>query len=128
MAKLTKTPTPGIFRRHKQGCSGRGRCECSYVVIWRRRGRQSTESFRTLAEAREAKREREAGAVRREGAEARRVALHAFAREWVERYQGKEQLADAERRLAEAEKGSGAQSKARKDRDRAEAFLAIAQG
>jgi F-type H+-transporting ATPase subunit epsilon len=40
----------------------------------------------------------------------------------------KEQLADAERRLAEAEKGSGAQSKARKDRDRAEAFLAIAQG
>jgi F-type H+-transporting ATPase subunit epsilon len=39
----------------------------------------------------------------------------------------KEQLADAERRLAEAEEGSGAQGRARKDRDRAEAFLAIAQ-
>ena len=40
----------------------------------------------------------------------------------------KEQLADAEQRLAESEDGSGAQGRARKDRDRAEAFLAIAQG
>jgi F-type H+-transporting ATPase subunit epsilon len=40
----------------------------------------------------------------------------------------KEQLADAEQRLAEAGDKSGAQSRARKDRDRAEAFLAIAQG
>jgi F-type H+-transporting ATPase subunit epsilon len=39
----------------------------------------------------------------------------------------KEQLGDAERRLAEAEEGSGAEARARKDRDRAEAFLAIAQ-
>ena len=40
----------------------------------------------------------------------------------------KEQLADAEERLAEAEEGSGARGRAEKDRDRAEAFLAIAQG
>ena len=40
----------------------------------------------------------------------------------------KEQLADAEQRLAESEEGSGAQTRAQKDRDRAEAFLAIAQG
>jgi F-type H+-transporting ATPase subunit epsilon len=40
----------------------------------------------------------------------------------------REQLADAERRLAESEKGSGAHARAGKDRDRAEAFLAIAQG
>ena len=39
----------------------------------------------------------------------------------------KEQLADAEQRFAEAEDGSGAQARAAKDRDRAEAFLAIAQ-
>lgn len=37
-----------------------------------------------------------------------------------------EQLSDAERRLAEAEEGSGAWARAQKDRDRAEAFLAIA--
>jgi F-type H+-transporting ATPase subunit epsilon len=40
----------------------------------------------------------------------------------------KEQLADAEQRLAEAEDGSGAQARAQKDRERAEAFLAIAEG
>jgi F-type H+-transporting ATPase subunit epsilon len=40
----------------------------------------------------------------------------------------REQLADAEQRLAESEEGSGAEARARKDRDRAEAFLAIAQG
>jgi F-type H+-transporting ATPase subunit epsilon len=40
----------------------------------------------------------------------------------------KEQLADAEQRLAEAEDGSGAQARAQKDRDRAQAFLAIVQG
>jgi F-type H+-transporting ATPase subunit epsilon len=40
----------------------------------------------------------------------------------------REQLADAERRFAEAEDGSGARARAAKDRDRAEAFLAISQG
>ena len=40
----------------------------------------------------------------------------------------KEQLADAERRFAEAEEGSGAQGRAAKDRERAEAFLAITEG
>ena len=40
----------------------------------------------------------------------------------------KEQLVDAEQRLAESEEGSGARSRAEKDRDRAEAFLAIAAG
>jgi F-type H+-transporting ATPase subunit epsilon len=40
----------------------------------------------------------------------------------------KEQLADAEQRLAESEEGSGEGRRAKKDRDRAETFLAIAQG
>ncbi len=40
----------------------------------------------------------------------------------------KEQLADAEQRFSEAEEGSGAQGRAAKDRERAEAFLAISQG
>jgi F-type H+-transporting ATPase subunit epsilon len=39
----------------------------------------------------------------------------------------KEQLADAEQRIADAEEDSGARRRAAKDRDRAEAFLAIAQ-
>jgi F-type H+-transporting ATPase subunit epsilon len=40
----------------------------------------------------------------------------------------KEQLADAEQRLKESDDGSGAYARAEKDRDRAEAFLAIAEG
>jgi len=40
----------------------------------------------------------------------------------------KEQLADAKQRLAESEEGSGKRARAEKDRERAEAFLAIAQG
>jgi F-type H+-transporting ATPase subunit epsilon len=40
----------------------------------------------------------------------------------------KEQLADAEQRCTEHEKGSADHARAQKDRDRAEAFLAIAQG
>ncbi|HSS42420.1 MAG TPA: ATP synthase F1 subunit epsilon [Solirubrobacterales bacterium] len=40
----------------------------------------------------------------------------------------KEQLADAEQRLSEAEDGSAEQNRAQKDRDRAEAFLSIAGG
>jgi F-type H+-transporting ATPase subunit epsilon len=39
----------------------------------------------------------------------------------------KEQLSDAEQRLAESE-GDGSRSRAEKDRERAEAFLAIAEG
>ena len=38
----------------------------------------------------------------------------------------KEQLIDAEQRFSESEEGSGARKRAEKDRDRAEAFLAIA--
>ena len=40
----------------------------------------------------------------------------------------KEQLADAERRLAESDEASADFARARKDRDRAEAFLSIAEG
>jgi F-type H+-transporting ATPase subunit epsilon len=40
----------------------------------------------------------------------------------------KDQLADAEQRLSESEDGSADAARAQKDKDRAEAFLAIAQG
>ena len=60
------------------------------------------------------------------GNRARLLVEEAIAPEDLDPAALKEQLADAERRLAEAEEGSGAQGRARKDRDRAEAFLAIA--
>lgn len=108
--KLTKTTTPGIYRRHVKDCDRRGRCECAYVVVFDGR----TRTFATLDEAREGKRlaqrqGRLAKAHRHgvhvddpkdecprciEGREARarqqdaRPLLHVYAREWVERYQG----------------------------------------
>ena len=60
MAKLSKTSKPGIFRRHVKECSGKGRCDCPYVIVWRSLGRQYTETHRTMALAQEAKRRHEA--------------------------------------------------------------------
>ena len=50
MAKLTRTSTPGIYRRHKMDAAEQ--CDCNYVVARRHRGRQHKETFRTLDEAR----------------------------------------------------------------------------
>jgi len=93
-AKLEKTSTPGIFRRHMKGCphhgrpDRKGRCDCSYVIAFRDRGRQHTETFRTFAEAREAKRTRGSQVVRGEFSGLAKVTLRQYALEWIERYQG----------------------------------------
>ena len=55
MAKLTKTSTPGIYRRHAASCNRSGRCDCAYVVV--HDGKSGT--FGTLEEAREGKRRAE---------------------------------------------------------------------
>lgn len=84
MPKLTKTGTPGIYRRHTKACYG-GRCDCSYVVVWRHRGKQETETFRTMAEAREAKGSRNAGDSRPTA----RVVLGDYFEEWIQSYSGR---------------------------------------
>ena len=43
---------PGVYRRHVKDCSGQGRCQCAYVLVYNGRA----ETFRTLAEADEGKR------------------------------------------------------------------------
>lgn len=62
------------------------------------------------------------------GNRARLLVEEAIAPEDLDAATLEEQLADAEQRVAEAEEGSGAWARAQKDRDRAEAFLAIAEG
>jgi integrase len=84
MAKLTKTSTPGVYRRHTKECTG-GRCTCSYVVVWRHRGKQETETFRTMAEAREAKGNRDAGDSRPTS----RITLDDYFGEWIGTYSGR---------------------------------------
>jgi F-type H+-transporting ATPase subunit epsilon len=62
------------------------------------------------------------------GNHARLLVEEAIAPEDLDAGMLKEQLSDAKQRLSEAEDGSGEQKRAQKDRDRAEAFLAISQG
>ncbi len=84
-AKLTKTSTPGIFRRHVKGCDGQGRCECAYVVVWRHRRRQHKETFRTYAEAREAQGDRKAGDRRPTS----KISFADYFAEWIDSYAGR---------------------------------------
>ena len=110
-SKLESTATPGVFRRHAKRCARRGRCECGYVIVFRDRGRQRTETHATLSEAREAQRVaarranlskgHERGLHRDEARdecpdcarersrrERSEPTLNAYAREWVGRYPG----------------------------------------
>jgi integrase len=125
-AKLVKTSTPGIYRRHAITCDRNGRCDCAYVVVYHGRAR----TFGTMDEAREGKRiaQRQAklskahatGLHRDEprdecpdcerDAQARQGAqplLHDYAREVIERYIGtgrrgyREETRDEDRRLLE---------------------------
>lgn len=85
MAKLEKTNTPGVFRRHAKGCERSGRCDCSYVVVWRHRGRQHTDTYSTYAEAREAKGNRDAGERR----PVARVGFDDYFAGWIDTYAGR---------------------------------------
>src|ERR1044072_4311166 len=77
----------GCGRCGAGGARGR-RCDCPYVIVYRHRGRQHTETFRTMAEAREGKRKRESQIARGEFAPLTKTTFHDFAREWIDRYQG----------------------------------------
>lgn len=96
MTKLTKTAHGGIYRRHHTDCSRGPRCECPYVVVWRHRGHQTTATFPTLAEAREAKGRRDAGETR----PASREPFVDYARGWLDTYRGRTARGLAERTRA----------------------------
>jgi integrase len=77
-AKLERTRTPGIFKRGSR-----------YVFSYRVAGRQHWESYRTLDEARRAKAARQTDIGRGEFEARSRITLHEYAREWIDRYQGR---------------------------------------
>jgi integrase len=88
MARLTKTPTPGIYRRHVQGCpnvDGKGRCDCNYAVPRRHRGRQRMETYRTFEEARTAKGRQDAGDTKPKS----KVTFGEYFADWIETYAGR---------------------------------------
>jgi integrase len=77
-AKIEKTRTPGIFKRGSR-----------YVFSYRVDGKQRWESCRTLDEARRMKSARATDIERGEFEQRSRITLHEYARQWVERYQGR---------------------------------------
>lgn len=74
MAAMERTRHPGIYKRGER-----------YVVVWRHRGKQHKSFHRTLAEAREAKGQRQAG----DSKPATRATLEDYARAWIDGYQGR---------------------------------------
>jgi integrase len=83
--KLEKTSTPSVFRRHKGDCPRGRRCDCAYVIVWRYRDKQHTESHRTYAEATEALASRKAG-DRRPTA---KITFSSYFDQWIESYAGR---------------------------------------
>jgi Phage integrase central domain len=81
---MERKSIPGVFRHHGARCTGK-RCTCPYVVVWRHRGRQVRQTFRTLAEAREAKGNRDAGQRR----PVARVRFGDYFDDWIESYAGR---------------------------------------
>jgi integrase len=77
-ARFERTRYPGIYKRGS-----------SYVLTYRVGGKQKKESCKTLEEARKKKAARQAAIDAGEFQEKTRVTFAEFAREWVERYQGR---------------------------------------
>src|SRR5829696_5703756 len=71
---MVKTSTPGIYKRGSR-----------YVVVWRYRGKQHKSFHRTLAEAREAKGERQSGDRRPRV----KVNFAEYFERWIESYAGR---------------------------------------
>lgn len=87
MAKLTKTSTPGIHRRHVKGCpnvNGKGRCGCNYAVPRRHRGLQRVETYRTFEEARSAKGRQDSGDTKPKS----KITVGEYFPDWIDSYAG----------------------------------------
>jgi integrase len=77
-AAMVKTRTPGIYRRGSR-----------YVVVYRYRGQQRKRFARTYAEARTLKATLGADVARGEHRELGKTTFEAYAREWIDSYQGR---------------------------------------
>jgi integrase len=73
--KMERTNYPGIYKRGSR-----------YVVVWRYRGRQHKESFRTLADAREAQGKRRQSGEKRPHT---RQTFEQYATAWLNSYRGR---------------------------------------
>lgn len=85
--KLTRTATPGIYRRHAGGCKGK-RCRCPYVVVWKDHdGKQHKQLFPRFEDAKEFKASIDSGARTRRPLSSQTVGDYFPG--WLENYRGR---------------------------------------
>ncbi len=84
---LERTSSPGIYRRHTNGCKGNGRCKCPYVAVWRDRGAQRKQMFATFELAREFKGGVASGKTSRRPLSSDTVGAHYEG--WIANYRGR---------------------------------------
>ncbi len=84
--KLEKTKTPGVYRRHTNGCT-RKRCDCPYVVRWKSQGESHKEFFPTYELARERKNLLGSGKTTRRPLSSKTIGEYFSA--WIETYRGR---------------------------------------
>jgi integrase len=84
---LDKTSIPGIYRRHSLTCKRRGRCSCSYVVVWKQAGVQHKQMFSKFELAREFKGDLDSGKTTRRPQSSESVGE--YYETWLPNYRGR---------------------------------------
>lgn len=84
---LERTPAPGVYRRHSDGCKRTGRCKCPYVAVWRDRGKQRKQMFATFDLAREHRAKMLSGLVPRQPQST--LTIGAYYEQWLPGYRGR---------------------------------------
>jgi integrase len=84
---LERTPAPGVYRRHSEGCKRTGRCNCPYVAVWRDRGKQRKQMFATFDLAREHRAKMLSGLAPRQPQST--LTIGAYYAQWLPSYRGR---------------------------------------
>jgi integrase len=85
--KLERTITPGIYRRHANGCKRKRHCDCPYIVRWKQGGKSHKQMFPRLDLAREFKNRLGAGMATRQPLSSKTVAD--YYESWLPDYTGR---------------------------------------
>lgn len=86
--KLEATKTPGVYRRHAEGCERKRGCTCPYVARWRSGGKDCKQLFPTYEQAREHKRKVSGRGPRPTRARSTKTVAEYWA-EWLPEYRGR---------------------------------------
>src|SRR5437588_2722603 len=84
---LERTKTPGICRRHANGCTRAKKCRCPYIVRWKAQGQSHKQMFSTYELAFEFKGGLDSGKTTRRPLSSATIAD--YYAEWLPTYRGR---------------------------------------